>query len=319
MIDKPDRSRRPADDASEEGVQVSLSSLIALRDEAKQLDIAPRGRAMATRAGGHLSRFRGRGIEFDESRAYQPGDDPRSMDWRVTARAGTPHVKLFREERERPVWLFVDRGLSMRFGTRVAFKSVIASRAAALLGWASIDRGDRIGGLIFDEQNHFERRPAARQHGLLPLLRALATAPRPGGGGYGDFQAAVDHLVRLVRPGSLVFLLSDFVEVQPGKAAWLSHLGGASEVVLVAIVDPLEENPPPPGTYPITDGERRGVLDTRSRSARGLYQGRYLRRRAALEELSKRHNTHLLTLRTVDPVGPTLARGLGRPGRGRVR
>jgi uncharacterized protein (DUF58 family) len=114
------------------GVKVSLQDLLALRGEAGRLDLAPRGKILATRSGGHLSRFRGRGMEFDESRVYQAGDDARNMDWRVTARAGTPHIKLFREERERPLWLLVDQGPSMRFGTRVAFKSVVAAQAAAL-------------------------------------------------------------------------------------------------------------------------------------------------------------------------------------------
>ena len=154
-----------------------LPDLIALRGQARRLDLAPRGLVLATRAGGHLSRFRGRGMEFDESRRYQPGDDPRHMDWRVTARAGAPHVKLFREERERPVWLLVDLGPSMRFGTRVAFKSAVAAQAAALLGWAAVERGDRVGGLIFDETRRLERRPAARSSGLLPLLEGLAAGP----------------------------------------------------------------------------------------------------------------------------------------------
>ncbi len=88
--------------AIEDGVSVTLASLIALREEARRLDIAPRGKVLATRSGGHLSRFRGRGMEFDESRVYQAGDDVRNMDWRVTARAGTPHVKLFREEGSAP-------------------------------------------------------------------------------------------------------------------------------------------------------------------------------------------------------------------------
>ncbi|MFZ1536789.1 MAG: DUF58 domain-containing protein, partial [Chromatiaceae bacterium] len=92
------------------GVSVSLQELLALRGEAGRLDLVTRGKILATRSGGHLSRFRGRGMEFDESRVYQPGDDARNMDWRVTARAGTPHVKLFREERERPLWLLVDQG-----------------------------------------------------------------------------------------------------------------------------------------------------------------------------------------------------------------
>jgi hypothetical protein len=108
--------------------------------EARRLGIGIHGRVLATRAGGHLSPFRGPGVEYDESRAFVPGDDPRNMDWRVTARCARPCVKLFRDERERPLWLLVDQGVGMRFATRVAFKSVIAARAAALLGWAAVDR-----------------------------------------------------------------------------------------------------------------------------------------------------------------------------------
>ena len=136
---------QPAVGGAQSGVRIGIRELIALREQAARLDLSPRGRVLATRIGGHLSRFRGRGMEFDESRVYQPGDDPRNMDWRVTARVGIPHVKLFREERERPVWLLVDQGAAMRFGTRVAFKSVIAAQAAALLGWAAVDRADRAG------------------------------------------------------------------------------------------------------------------------------------------------------------------------------
>jgi uncharacterized protein (DUF58 family) len=193
------------------GITVSLAELIGLREEALRLDIAPRGKILATRSGGHLSRFRGRGMEFDESRLYVPGDDPRNMDWRVTARTGKAHVKRYREERERPVWLLVDLGPSMRFGTRTAFKSVIAARAAALLAWAASEQGDRTGGLIFDETRHFEHRPAPRTRGLLPLLNALSQQPLPGeDGGHAEFTTAALQLARLVRPGSLAFLLSDF-------------------------------------------------------------------------------------------------------------
>ena len=221
------------------GVQTDLQSLIALRQEARQLDIAPRGKVLATRSGGHLSRFRGRGVEFDESRVYQPGDDPRNMDWRVTARSGQPHVKLFREERERPVWLLVDHSATMRFGTRVAFKSVIAAHAAALLAWAAADKGDRVGGLVFDETRHFERRPIARTRGLLPLLKAMSEAPIPGEeGGYANVSTAAHHLTHLVRPGSLVFLLSDFSGIHNNDGDWLARLARGSEVVLVHVFDP---------------------------------------------------------------------------------
>lgn len=294
----------------ESGIRASLAELIGLREQARRLDLAPRGRVLATRTGGHLSRFRGRGMEFDESRVYQPGDDPRNMDWRVTARAGTPHVKLFREERERPVWLLVDQGPSMRFGTRVVFKSVIAARAAALLGWAAVDRMDRVGGLVFDELRHLERRPAARTAGLLPLLERLSEPPLEGGRGYGSLGEAAAHLARLVRPGSLVVAISDFAGVLSDAGLWLTELAAGTELMLVLIHDPLEAAAPPPGLYPVSDGQRRGVLDLTRRGSRALYDRPFQSRLETLERLARRHRAHLIDLATADPVGPTLALAL---------
>jgi uncharacterized protein (DUF58 family) len=303
----------------ESGIRASLTELIGLREQARRLDLAPRGRVLATRTGGHLSRFRGRGMEFDESRVYQPGDDPRNMDWRVMARAGTPHVKLFREERERPVWLLVDQGPSMRFGTRIAFKSVIAARAAALLGWAAVDRMDRVGGLVFDEGRHLERRPAARTAGLLPLLERLSEPTAEGGRGYGSLADAGAHLARLVRPGSLVAVISDFAAVRPDAAPWLAELAAGTELMLLLVHDPLEAAAPPPGLYPVSDGRRRGVLDLTRVQSRERYDRRFESRLETLELVARRHRAHLLTLATTDPVGPTLALALrARPGsRGR--
>ena len=293
------------------GLRADLRELIALRAQARRLDLAPRGRVLATRSGGHLSRFRGRGMEFDESRVYLPGDDPRNMDWRVTARAGTPHVKLFREERERPVWLLVDQGPSMRFGTRVAFKSVVAARVAALLGWAAVDRGDRVGGLVFDEVRHLERRPAARGAGLLPLLERLAAPGEPGmgQGGWTGLATAASHLAALVRPGSLIALVSDFADLDEPDGAWIARLASGSELLLVLVHDPIEASAPPAGRYPVLMGGRRGILDLTGAGARTRYQAAFERRSALLERLARLHGAHWLRLSTVDPVGPALALG----------
>ncbi|NEX21146.1 DUF58 domain-containing protein [Thiorhodococcus mannitoliphagus] len=300
----------PADNMAP-GLRATLKELIGLRAQARRLDLAPRGRVLATRSGGHLSRFRGRGMEFDESRVYQPGDDPRNMDWRVTARAGTPHVKLFREERERPVWLLVDQGPSMRFGTRVAFKSVVAAQAAALLGWAAADRGDRVGGLVFDERAHLERRPAARGAGLLPLLDRLAAMPDTGEGGYASLEEAGGHLARLVRPGSLVAIVSDFFDLEADRGRWLNQLGDRGELLLILVHDPLESEVPPPGRYPVMSGVRRGVLDLTAKGAREAYHRQFAGRLVLLEQLARRNAFHLLKLATTDAVGPALALGLG--------
>lgn len=306
-----------------DGTAISLTELIGLRQEACRLDIAPRGKILSTRSGGHVSRFRGRGMEFDESRIYQPGDDPRNMDWRVTARTGKPHVKLFREERERPVWLLVDVGASMRFGTRVEFKSVIAARAAALIAWADADKGDRVGGMVFDESRHFERRPVARTRGLLPLLDALARDPIPGeDGGYPSLAAAAQHMVNLVRPGSLMFLLSDFAGLNASDGAWLARLACGNEIVLVHVFDVLEATPPPAGRYPVVDGGGRAVLDTSDAALRAGWQRRFAQHVALLEDLGRRYGAHLIRLRSDQPVGESLQRGLRRglraaPGAGR--
>ncbi|MGD2075696.1 MAG: DUF58 domain-containing protein [Gammaproteobacteria bacterium] len=297
--------------ARQAGVAVGVSDLIRLREEARRIDIAPRGKVLATRSGGHLSRFRGRGIEFDESRPYVPGDDPRSMDWRVTARTGRTHVKCYREERERPVWLLVDLGPSMRFGTRTAFKTVIAAQAAALLAWAAAEKGDRVGGLIYDETRHFERHPAPRTRGVLPLLNALAQRPLAAGRrGYADFDAAAEHLTRLVRPGSLVFLLSDFHQAPGHNTSWLARLAAHSEVTLIEVVDPIELRAPPAGRYPVSDGVRYAFFDTGSAPRRNAYQKYFAEHSERLTALARRHQAHLLRLRTDAPVGSALARGL---------
>ncbi len=314
-------SMNKTSDETHAGVRAELAELIGLRAQARRLDLTPRGRVMATRGGGHLARFRGRGMEFDESRVYQPGDDTRNMDWRVTARAGKPHVKLFREERERPVWLLVDQGPSMRFATRVAFKSVVAARVAALLGWSAVDRGDRVGGLVFDERGYLEHRPAARGAGLLPLLHRMTADSDSDSdsararGGYGSLAQAAERLAPLIKPGSLLAVISDFADLHKDSSGWVNRLSGACELLLILIHDPIESQVPPPGRYPVAAQGRRGVLDLTDRRVRDAYQRHFDQRLALLERLARRGHIHLLGLSTADPVGPSLALGL----RGRVR
>lgn len=297
------------------GVSIGLSELIAARIEVRRLGLALSGRILATRAGGHLSPFRGPGVEYDESRAYVPGDDPRSMDWRVTARAASPHVKVYREERERPVWLLVDQRASLRFATRVAFKSVRAAQVAALLGWAAVAHGDRVGGLVFDEQRRRMQRPAGRERGLLPLLRALAQGPfpaRPASASDARLDLILAPLLTQIRPGSLIAVISDFLDLPGGQPiTWLQRLADHSEVLLVMIYDPIESDPPPPGQWAVTDGHRRALLDMRSPGRRAQYAQRFVQRRGALIDQTRRVGAHLIQLATDQPPAATLARALG--------
>lgn len=134
----------PRNDDGDGLVRISTQNLIALR---RQAELVPLNaiKVMAPQSGAYLSPFKGRGMDFEESRIYQDGDDIRNMDWRVTARTGTAHTKVFREERERSVLMWVDYRRPMFFATQGAFKSVLAARAAALLSWSAIAHGDQIG------------------------------------------------------------------------------------------------------------------------------------------------------------------------------
>jgi len=155
-------------------VRVNRQSLIALRKAGAALPLKA-VKTLGRMTGNYLSRFKGRGMEFDESRPYQPGDDARNLDWKVTARTGKPFTKLFREERERSVLLWVDYRAPMHFATRGLFKSVLAARTAALLAWGAIHHSDRLGGLIFSESGHLEVRPQQGKHAVLNFIRQLVS------------------------------------------------------------------------------------------------------------------------------------------------
>lgn len=228
-----------------------LSELIALRGAAQGLALAPRRRARELIAGAHSSAHRGRGLEFQEVRQYVAGDDPRTIDWRVTARRGRPHTKLFREERERPVWLLVDLDASLFFGSRRQLKSVAAVRAAALLAWVAALGGDRVGAVIAGAAGRRVLPPRSRDAGVLPLLAALhELQPRaPGGAGAHALAAALDALAPLARSGSMVLAVSDFAGAAGVFEQGWSALAGRSECRLFWVVDPLEEQALPNGLF----------------------------------------------------------------------
>jgi len=141
------------------GVYVDLDELIRLQFKARGFSFLPRQPVHSLLSGRHASRVRGRGLNFEELRDYLPGDDPRTIDWKVTARTGTPFVRVYTEERDRPALLVVDQRINMFFGSRVAMKSVVAAQLAALGAWRVFDQGDRVGALVFDDADIAEVRP----------------------------------------------------------------------------------------------------------------------------------------------------------------
>jgi uncharacterized protein (DUF58 family) len=302
----------PSGPASSGGaVLPDLEELLVLRSAAQGLVVSTRRSARVLSAGAHLSVQRGRGLEFQEVRSYVPGDDPRSIDWRVTARRGRPHTKLFREERERPVWLLVDLNPAMYFGTRRQLKSAVAVRAAALLAWVAALGGDRVGAVV---AGGFECRvlpPRSRDAGVLPLLGALVELqPRlPGRPRPGSFDAALQTLVRLVRPGSLILVLSDFAELASGSHALWAGLASHSTCRLFWVADPIEARALPNGRFRVGLPDQLRILDGAHVRARWLESWR--RRESEIEALARLLGAPPTRLETHEAVQSALAPQLG--------
>jgi len=299
-------------------VSVSQAGLIRLNGPARAiaLDVL---RVNSLQTGAYVSHFRGRGMEFDESRPYQPGDDPRSIDWRVTARSTTAYTKLFREERERPVLVVVDLRANMHFATRGCFKSVNASRAAALLSWAAHHRGDRLGGLIFGDNTHRELKPRLGRQAALRYVHELVAHPdwqtrerAPGVDAEAPLTQAMSALRRVARPGSLVVVLSDFLGFSRAAQSYLSSVARHNDVLAVFLNDPLEKRLPPPGRYRLVAHDDELAIDTFAKSARKDYREAFEIRSQELEAFCQRYGVHLMPLSTEDDPVTALQTALGR-------
>ena len=304
------------------GVTFSAADLVGLRPRAAGLSLDAGLSSRVGRSGVRVSRLRGRGMEYSESRIYLPGDDIRRIDWRVTARTGRPHTKLFHEERDRPVLFVVDLGAHMRFGTRRAFKSVVAAEAASLLAWAAADNGDRVGGLVLANGLAAESRIMGGRRGALGLFRALAGAgsesdAQADGGGLEDVLA---RALRVARPGTLVVAISDFSGLRGPAERHLAKLREHNDLVCVWIHDRLEAEPPPPARYPIGDGRRTATLDTRSGEIVRAVMQRFADIETRITTACERTGAILVRIRCGDDVRRMLRQDLtGRRRRRRRR
>ncbi|MDP5002828.1 MAG: DUF58 domain-containing protein, partial [OM182 bacterium] len=282
------------------------------RQAAKALAYVSHARSIAGISGLHLSKIRGRGIDFEEFRPYQAGDDIRLIDWRATARTGRAVTKVFREERERPVIIAVDQCSSMFFGSQVAFKSVIAAQAAALFCWLAIDNGDRVGGLVFSDTDASLVRPKRSRRSALHLLNQIFTfnqklnakkehtpdsEPQAA-----DFKPGLAHALgqirRITKPGSTLYVISDFATLDETALQYLNQLSRHNNVVCCMVYDALEESLPTPGVYSITDGSSKGSINTHSSKARSRYKQQFEERVATIESDLERLKIRLIKLRT---------------------
>lgn len=312
MVDSrfPDsRSPVPGSRSRNDGItRVDLAELIALRARAGR-QAGARTRMRTAFAGGRVSVLRGRGMDYAESRIYQPGDDARNIDWRRTARSGKWHTKLFQVERERSMLLLIDTHATMRFGTRARYKSVAAARAAAWLAWTCVRNGDRAGAMAFGSVRTAVD-AAAGTRGALTVLGALVRwdeqADAAAEGSTEPLSAAIERARRMAPHGSQAWLLSDGWCTDASATTALARFARHVELRVGILVDPLENAPAPAGAYLFETPSGKCRVDLSTASARVQLRDRLAHGSRSLAAACDSASVPWIALATVDEPDTTL-------------
>lgn len=257
-------------------IHVDLAHLAGLEGRARGFDFLPRQPVGSALAGRRAARLRGRGIEFVEIRAYLPGDDVRSIDWKVTARTGSPHVRVTQEERDRPALLLVDQRQAMFFGTVHAMKASTAAEIAALAAWRILGAGDRVGGLVLSDAAIAELPARRSRAAVLRLLAATvranaalsATAPVVAAAP-ARLNAALERAANIVTHDWLLLVISDFDGADDATLRILARIARRNDVVMALVHDPSARELPASGRVVVGDGRMQVELDLADRQVRG--------------------------------------------------
>ncbi len=260
--------------ASMPGVYVSLDDLIALEYHGRKVSFLPHQPVRSLLSGRFASRMRGRGLNFEEIRDYRPGDDVRSIDWKVTARLQKPHIRVFNEERDRQTLLVVDQRLSMFFGSRRAMKSVTAAEAAAIGAWRVLGAGDRIGAIVFDDRELTEFRARRSRSTVLQILTAIVARNQALGVGRGlsaspsMLNNALQQAQRRALHDAVVIIISDFDGADDDTRKMVGAMARHNDVVALLVHDPLQSDLPASASMTVTDGELQIHLEVGRESVR---------------------------------------------------
>ena len=303
------------------GIEITPAELIRARPDRALGGFAPGGRVGTHLWGANRSVFYGRGMEYAESRAYQPGDDIRTIDWRLTARSDEVHTKLFHEERERPVYLLLDLRNSMQFGTKARFKAHLAAEIAAMLAWVGLDGGDRVGGFILTRAGLLEFPAARTRRAMLAFLHAASEATRldhPAGAETG-LPVALRKLRHVCRPGTLAFVVSDFADHGAEVERELRRLALRAHLTMICVFDALEACLPPQGGR-ISDGAAVLSVAGLGGAALDRHATAFAARQAALARLARKAGIAWHAMDTAgDPRTLLFPRGRATPHPGALR
>lgn len=306
-----------AKDPSTPGVHVDLDALIRLQFKARGFSFLPRQPVQSLLAGRRASRLRGRGLDFEEIRRYIPGDDIRTMDWKVTARTQKPHTRVYTEERDRPGLLVVDQRLSMFFGSTVAMKSVIAAEIAALGAWRAFAVGDRVGALVFNDREIREIAPHRSRERVMQILRAVTEMnhalrvdgqiqPNPG-----MLNRVLERALGVAKHDHLLGIVSDFSGADDGTRNVVTRLAVHNDVIAFFVYDPLEADLPRAGRLTVGAGDLQLEVDTADADLQRRFREQFDARLGTARSLLLKRAIPLLPIRTTEGVIEQLWQHLG--------
>lgn len=311
-------SVKPSPPAEAPGVYAALADLMKLRFRSSGFSLLPRQPLNSVLSGRHASRLRGRGLNFEEIRRYLPGDDIRQMDWKVTARTRVPQIRVYTEERGRPVLLVVDQRLSMFFGSRTNFKSVTAAEAAAIAAWRVIASKDVVSAVIFGDDG-CDVIPAGgtRKHvtGLLGALVKRNHALGLDSGvpfSPGMLNEALRRAGRLALHDTLVIVITDAIGNDGETREWFTRIARHNDVLLVLVNDPLETDLPDAGPRVFAAGDQQLEVDTGSKAVRESFRDAYRQRVEDAGHFLLHREVPLMRLSTDGDVAAQFRRLLGK-------
>ncbi|MGQ3212589.1 MAG: DUF58 domain-containing protein [Shinella sp.] len=296
------------------GVHISTDQLVALEARARDLSFVQKYRSHQQLAGRMQSSMRGRGLTFEELRDYLPGDDIRSIDWRVTARTNKPVVRVYSEEKERPALIVVDQRINMFFGSRRAMKSVAAAEAAMLCAWRILGSGDRVGGFVFNDGNIDEVRPHRSREAVITLAGKIATqngrleAGFSGEPSPGSLDTVLQRVADIAHHDHLVVVITDFDGHSATTRDTLLRLSGRNDVICILVYDPFLLELPTSGDIVVSGGTLQAELSLRRADIRQAIDTFARARGRELRDWQRELGLPMLPVSAAEETAPQLRR-----------
>lgn len=299
--------------------------MVGFQHQASGFSFLPQQPVHSVLSGRHGSRLRGRGLNFEELRHYRAGDDIRTMDWKVTNRTRKPHVRVYTEEKERPVLLLVDQRINMFFGSRLKMKSVVAAEVAALAAWRVQSVGDRVGALVFNDSRIEEVRPHRSRKTVMQILHQVTQQNHELMADYPDAQnnmqlnRALKETERLAKHDYLVVIISDMSGWNDETVKYVKRLARHNDVMASLIFDPLEKDLQGNGGLVMSDGDNQIEVNTAQAGLKSKFADYFMNRVERLQKDLFKHGVPVIPVNTVEPTLDQVRKAVGKGASARKR